>query len=127
GLCCCSRDTLEAPADGGAIVTSPRKRQNGSSMLPDTRDIAALPSSWGLTLWDAMPVYLSIELAVAVAITVLLSGARRQRAWSLASAYPLSSMAYVLLFDLRLALILASALILDAVARLACRTSSPPS
>jgi hypothetical protein len=71
-------------------------------------DLAALPTSWALTLWDALPLYLSIEVALAIAIVALFAPPARHRLWSCALDYPLAGVAYLLLFDLPLAAALAA-------------------
>jgi hypothetical protein len=74
-------------------------------------DLAALPTSWALTIWDALPIYLSVGLAAAVIITVSLRPRRRRVAWRLSSAYPLASVAYLFVFDSSLAFVAAGAAI----------------
>lgn len=77
--------------------------------MPETRDIAALPTSWALTIWDALPVFLSVELAVALLVVVLLGNQRRETIWRFTAALPLGAVVYLGLFNSGLALVLAGA------------------
>ena len=77
--------------------------------MPETRDIAALPTSWALTIWDALPVFLSVELAVALLVVVLLGQRRRETVWRFTAALPLGAVVYLGLFNSGLALVLAAA------------------
>ena len=72
--------------------------------MPGLKDFAALPTSWALTLWDALPLFLSIEAALAVVLVAACGPPTRRRLWQLTGAYPLSGIAYLALFDLQLAL-----------------------
>ncbi len=75
-------------------------------MIPDYRDIAALPTSWALTLWDALPIYLSIEVAFAIVVTATLSGVWRERLWHASVAFGLGGAVFLFTFDPGLAFIL---------------------
>ena len=74
--------------------------------MPETRDIAALPTSWALTIWDALPVFLSVELAVALLVVVFLERRRRDMVWRFTTAIPLGAVVYLALFNSGLAFVL---------------------
>ena len=85
--------------------------------MPDTKDLAALPTSWALTIWDAVPVFLSVELAIAVLLVAILQRPAMARAWRLSSAYPVGGIVYLGLFDQQLAVILGLAIVSSLVAQ----------
>lgn len=93
--------------------------------MPEFRDFAALPTSWALTMWDSLPVYLSVEVAIALAIVVLTGVQLRGRLWSLSSTHWLAAVVYLLLFDPRLAAILAAGAMVQFAAIQAGRLKSP--
>lgn len=61
-------------------------------------DLAALPIAFALTLWDALPVYLSIGLAMTVLLRVLLSSTRFEWCWRLRKPAGLEGVVYSILF-----------------------------
>ncbi|MEZ4523922.1 MAG: hypothetical protein R3A46_20165 [Thermomicrobiales bacterium] len=79
--------------------------------MPDLRDFSALPTSWALTLWDALPVFLSIELAVAILVVLATEPSARRRLWDLTSGFPIGGMVFAALFDRNLTVILGVAII----------------
>jgi hypothetical protein len=78
--------------------------------LPGSKDFAALPTSWALTLWDALPLFLSVEVALAVALVALTAGETKRKLWSWTRVYPLGAILYAALFDIRLSVLLATIL-----------------
>ncbi len=79
--------------------------------MPGFKDIAALPTSWALTLWDALPLFLSVEVALAVVLVALSVGAVRRNLWIWTSAYPIGAVLYSALFDAGITVLLAAILI----------------
>lgn len=92
-------------------------------------DLAALPIAFALTLWDALPVYLSIGLAMTVILRVLLSDARFASYWRLRKPVGPESVVYALLFlpAMAPAIAIASAALVLAHARWVPPDSSAPS
>lgn len=74
-----------------------------TALMPESRDIAALPTSWALTIWDALPVYLSVEVAVALVIVVVAGSRLRTRLWQMSSIAPAGGIIYLAIFDIKLA------------------------
>lgn len=73
--------------------------------MPSFEDLAALPTSWALTLWDALPLFVSIEVAIAICVIALVGGKRVPQMWKLSDHYVAAGLVYLLLFDLQLALV----------------------
>jgi len=103
-----------SPCDCSKRTEQPERAIN---LLPASRDIAALPTSWALTLWDALPLYLSIEVALALTLVALTSGAARTRLWNMTRTYPVSAVLYSALFDARLTLLIAATVVGQSVYR----------
>jgi hypothetical protein len=61
-------------------------------------DLPAIPITVGLTLWDAIPIFLSIGLAVAVLGRATLHGQSFHRFWLLRETLCLEGMMYALVF-----------------------------
>lgn len=62
------------------------------------KDLAALPTNVGLTLWDALPVYLSIAVALALVARVWLPQAWFAGYWSMRWLLDPTGLAYLALF-----------------------------
>lgn len=78
----------------------------------DLRDLYAIPIAFSLTLWDAVPVFISVGLAVAILTRVVLSGRALRFAWSARERLAVEGMVYVILFQpALLAVIVASSAI----------------
>ena len=93
--------------------------------MPDSRDLAALPTSWALTIWDAMPVFLSVELAIAVLLVATLQRSSLLHAWRLTSVYSAGGVVYLFLFDLNLAIVLVLVTVASAFAQFRLAPDSP--
>lgn len=61
-------------------------------------DLAALPIAFALTLWDAVPIFLSIGLALALVLRVILSPSQFSAFWSRRSVIGLEGAVYTILF-----------------------------
>jgi hypothetical protein len=72
--------------------------------VPERTDFAALPTSWALTLWDALPVYASVEGAFAILVLATLAGRWRERVWNASRHHIPGAIAYLTLFDATLAI-----------------------
>jgi hypothetical protein len=73
--------------------------------MPERTDLAALPTSWALTIWDALPVYASVEGAVAVVLVTLLSGRVLAQGRRALRHHVPAAVAYLALFDPALAVV----------------------
>jgi hypothetical protein len=85
--------------------------------MPEVKDIAAWPTSWALTLWDALPLFLSVEVALALALVVVLRPELRRRPWILTATYPFAGVAYLALFNWSLAGLMLAIVVVRAVSR----------
>lgn len=60
-------------------------------------DLPAMPIAFALTLWDAVPIFLSISLALAVAARALVAG-RFQSVWRVRETAGIEGLVYLALF-----------------------------
>jgi hypothetical protein len=66
--------------------------------MPGFKDLAALPTSWALTTWDALPVILSVEAAIAVVILGTLHARSRSFGWLASGSNVAGGVAYLAIF-----------------------------
>ena len=72
--------------------------------MPGAKDLAALPTSWGLTIWDALPIFLAVEVAVAIVILAALPVGARATVWRHSASLLIGGAAYLLAFESELIL-----------------------
>ncbi len=75
--------------------------------MPGLKDLAALPTSWALTMWDALPIILSVEAALVVVILATLSGRTKVLAWLATRSNIIGGLAYLTVFGSSLWIIFA--------------------
>ncbi len=64
----------------------------------DLRDLYALPIAFSLTLWDAVPIYLSVSLALAILVRTILRGQALHMAWQLREIIAIEGLLYLAMF-----------------------------
>ena len=64
----------------------------------DLRDLYALPIAFSLTLWDAIPIYLSVSLALAILVRTILRGQALHMAWRLREIIAIEGLLYLAMF-----------------------------
>lgn len=67
--------------------------------MPELKDLAALGTSWALTLWDALPIFLAIEAALAILVLVAVPARARHAAWLYSGALLVGGAIYLLAFE----------------------------
>ncbi len=67
--------------------------------MPGLTDLAALPTSWALTLWDALPVFLSVECAIAILILGVIPQQWKTSAWMISAFHLAGGLIYLEVFD----------------------------
>lgn len=81
-------------------------------------DLAALPIAFALTLWDAVPVYLPVGIAVAVMLSVLTPVTTFQRFWNIRGTVGLEGVIFVILLYPSLVAVIVGAGILGTLIKL---------
>lgn len=80
------------------------------------KDIAALPTNMGLTLWDALPVYVGVSLAVALLARVWLPTGLYAWYWTRRRLLDLAGLLYLVLYAESFAIVYAALMLLAVVA-----------
>lgn len=81
-----------------ALFRQAGARRRRYSLGNALKDLAALPTNVGLTLWDALPVYLSIAVALALVARVWLPQAWFAGYWTMRWLLDPTGLAYLVLF-----------------------------